>query len=82
MQELALSELGSHEISEVSVGCTALCAWSFELTPSPSDSLWTAELWGAIGSGASTQQHIKSCLIVWEGGRVSSLQKLVVANRA
>ena len=30
---------------------------------------------GAIGSGASTQQHIKSCLIVWEGGRVSSLQK-------
>ena len=33
---------------------------------------------GAIGSGASTQQHIKSCLIVWEGGRVSSLQKLVV----
>ena len=37
---------------------------------------------GAIGSGASTQQHIKSCLIVWEGGRVSSLQKLVFSADA
>ena len=37
------------------------------------------QLHGAIG-GASTQQHIKSCLIVREGGRVSSLQKLVAVR--
>ena len=30
---------------------------------------------GAIGSGASTQQHSKSCLIVREGGRVFSPAK-------
>ena len=35
-----------------------------------------AELWGATGSGASTQQHLKSCLIVRVGGRVSPLQWL------
>ena len=32
--------------------------------------------WGATGSGASTQQHLKSCLIVGVGGRVSPLQRL------
>ena len=38
----------------------------------------TAEIWGATGSGASTQQHLKSCLIVGVGGegRVSPLQRL------
>ena len=30
-----------------------------------------------LEAALQTQQHIKSCLIVWEGGRVSSLQKLV-----
>ena len=59
MQELALSELGSHEILEVSVGCTALCAWSFKLTrPTHEQLVLTAELRGAIGSDASTQQHL------------------------
>ena len=35
---------------------------------------YTVDL-GAIVSGASTQQHSKSCLIVREGGRVTSPQR-------
>ena len=73
MQELALSELASHEILKVSVDCTAKCALSFELTrPTHEQLVLTAELRGAIGS----------LIIYWVGGRVSSLQKLDVANNA
>ena len=56
---ISVVRAGSHEILEVSVGCTALCAWSFELTrPTHAQLVLTAELSGAIGSDASTQQHL------------------------